>query len=251
MEQFRIDGKIAVITGGGSGIGLGIAEVLVKAGGRVVIVGRDEVKLKEAKLRLGEQAVYRVFDVTDKEAIPAFVAEIEQNVGPIEILVNGAGVHLKKPALDVSDNDYLRVLDVHLLSVFALTREVMRYMVERRSGSIILISSMTAFMGMTQVVAYTTAKTAILGMQRAIIADYSPMGIRVNTVSPGWIDTPMFHKATDNDPARKVKILSRIPTRTFGEPADIGNAVLYLCSPAGKYVNGVNLPVDAGAVEAF
>ena len=137
MEQFRIDGKIAVITGGGSGIGLGIAEVLVKAGGRVVIVGRDEVKLKEAKLRLGEQAVYRVFDVTDKEAIPAFVAEIEQNVGPIEILVNGAGVHLKKPALDVSDNDYLRVLDVHLLSVFALTREVMRYMVERRSGSLI------------------------------------------------------------------------------------------------------------------
>lgn len=251
MNQFRIDGKVAVITGGGSGIGLGIARVFVDAGATVVLVGRNEDKLKAAQQELGAQAHYRVFDVTDKPAMPDFVAEVEKNVGPIEILVNGAGVHLKKPALEVTDEDYLRVLDVHLLSVFAFTREVMRYMVERKRGCVVLISSMTAFMGMTQVVAYSTAKTAILGLQRALIADYSQDGIRVNTIAPGWIETPMLHKAIDADPARKAKILSRIPTRTFGDPDDIGNAVLYLCSPAGKYVNGVTLPVDAGAVEAF
>ena len=251
MDQFRIDGKVAVITGGGSGIGLGIAKVFVGAGATVVLVGRNEDKLKAAQKELGAQAHYRVFDVTDKKDMPAFVADIEKNVGPIDILINGAGIHLKKPALEVTDEEYLNVLDVHLLSVFALTREVMRYMVERKSGSIILISSMTAFMGMEKVVAYSTAKTAILGMQRALIADYSQYGIRINSIAPGWIDTPMFHKATDKDPARKAKITSRIPTHTFGDPTDIGNAALYLCSPAGKYVNGVNLPVDAGAVEAF
>lgn len=251
MKQFRIDGKVAVITGGGSGLGLGIAHTFVSAGAKVVIVGRDEQKLKVAQQELGEMAQYRAFDVTDKSGIPAFVKDIEDNVGPIDILVNGAGVHLKKPALEVTDEEYLGVLNVHLLSVFALTREVMKYMVERKRGSVVLVSSMTAFMGMKHVVAYTTAKTAVLGLQRALVADYSTEGIRVNTIAPGWIDTPMLHKAIDNDPPRKAKILSRIPTGTFGDSDDIGNAALYLCSPAGKYVNGVTLPVDAGAVEAF
>ena len=110
---------------------------------------------------------------------------------------------------------------------------------------------MTAIMGMKQVVAYTTAKSAILGLQRALVADLSVKGVRVNTIAPGWIDTPMLHKAIDNDAPRKAKILDRIPTRSFGDPDDIGYAALYLASPAGKYVNGVFLPVDAGAAEAF
>ena len=247
MNAFRIDGQRTVVTGGGSGLGLGISKVFVEAGAEVIIIGRNEEKLREAQQQLGEHCSYRVFDVTKLDEIPQLVKEI----GIVDILVNCAGVHLKKWALEVTDEDFLNVLNVHVMSVFALCREFARLMVEKGKGSIVLISSMTAIMGMEQVVAYTTAKSAILGLQRSLVADLSQKGVRVNTIAPGWIDTPMFHKATDNDPQRKANILRRIPMKTFGQPEDIGYAALYLSSPAGSYVNGVFLPVDAGASEAF
>jgi gluconate 5-dehydrogenase len=204
MNAFRIDGQRAVVTGGGSGLGLGIAKVFVEAGAEVIIIGRNEEKLREAQQQLGDKCSYRAFDVTKLNDIPALVQEI----GTVDILVNCAGVHLKKWALDVTDEEFLSVLNVHVMSVFALSREFAKGMVQRGRGSIIMISSMTAIMGMEQVVAYTTAKSAILGLQRSLVAELSPKGIRVNTIAPGWIDTPMFHKATDNDPQRKANLLN-------------------------------------------
>jgi len=247
MNAFRIDGQRAVVTGGGSGLGLGIAKVFVEAGAEVIIIGRNEEKLRTAQQQLGERCSYYAFDVTNLKEIPALV----QKIGTVDILVNCAGVHLKKWALDVSDEEFLEVLNVHVMSVFALSREFGKLMVEHGKGSIIMISSMSAIMGLEQIVAYTTAKTAVLGLQRSLVAELSPKGVRINTIAPGWIDTPMFHKATDNDPQRKANILRRIPMKTFGQPEDIGYAALYLSSPAGRYVNGVFLPVDAGASEAF
>ena len=247
INPFRIDGQRAVVTGGSSGLGLGIAKVFIEAGAEVVIIGRNEEKLQKAQQQLGKQCSYRAFDVTQTDQIPALVQEI----GAVDILVNCAGTHLKKWALDVSDAEFLDVMNVHVMSVFTLSREFAKGMVERGKGNIIMISSMAALMGLEQIVAYTTAKTAILGLQRSLVAELSPKGIRINTIAPGWIDTPMFHKATDNDPQRKTNILRRIPMKTFGQPEDIGYAALYLSSPAGSYVNGVFLPVDAGASEAF
>ncbi len=247
INPFRIDGQRAVVTGGGSGLGLGIAKVFIEAGAEVVIIGRNEEKLQKAQQQLGKQCSYRAFDVTQTDQVPALVQEI----GAVDILVNCAGTHLKKWALDVSDAEFLDVMNVHVMSVFALSREFAKGMVKRGKGNIIMISSMAALMGLEQIVAYTTAKTAILGLQRSLVAELSPKGIRINTIAPGWIDTPMFHKATDNDPQRKANILRRIPMKTFGQPEDIGYAALYLSSPAGSYVNGVFLPVDAGASEAF
>ena len=247
MDKFRIDGQRAVVTGGGSGLGLGIAKVFVEAGAEVIIIGRNEEKLQKAQQELGPKCSYKAFDVTKIEQIPALVQEI----GAVDILVNCAGTHLKKWALEVSDQEFLDVLNVHVMSVFALSREFAKLMVEQGKGSIVLISSMSAMMGMEQIVAYTTANTAILGLQRSLVAELSPKGIRINTIAPGWIDTPMFHKATDTDPQRKANILRRIPMKTFGQPEDIGYAALYLCAPAGSSVNGVFLPVDAGASEAF
>jgi gluconate 5-dehydrogenase len=150
-----------------------------------------------------------------------------------------------------TDEEFLKILDVHVLSVFALSREALKAMLPRKRGSIIMISSMTAIMGMEKVVAYSTAKTAVNGMMRALIADASASGIRVNAIAPVWIDTPMLHKAIDNDAPRRDKILARIPTRAFGRVEDIGYAAQYLASDAGAYVNGVFLPVDAGAAGAF
>ena len=203
MNAFRLDGKKAVITGGGSGLGMAIAKTYTEAGADVVIIGRNEEKLIAAQKEIGGNCTYKAFDVTKLQEIPALVEEI----GAVDILVNCAGIHLKKWALEVTDEEFAKVLDVHVMSVFALCREFGKLMAERKSGSIVLISSMTAIMGMKQVVAYTVAKSAILGLQRSLVADLSTSGIRVNTIAPGWIDTPMLHKAIDNDAPRKAKIL--------------------------------------------
>ena len=247
MDKFRLDGQRAVITGGGSGLGLGIAKTFVEAGAEVILVGRRENMLRQATDMLGRQSCYYVADISDLESIPSLV----NRIGYVDILVNCAGVHLKKWALDVTDEEFARILNVHLVATFSLSREYARLMKQHKKGCILLISSMTAFMGMKQVVAYTTAKTALLGLQRSLVADLSADGIRINTIAPGWIDTPMLHQAIDDDPQRRAKILDRIPMHIFGHPEDIGNAALFLASGAGRYINGVILPVDAGAAEAF
>ena len=154
MNAFRLDGKKAVITGGGSGLGMAIAKTYTEAGADVVIIGRNEEKLIAAQKEIGGNCTYKAFDVTKLQEIPALVEEI----GAVDILVNCAGIHLKKWALEVTDEEFAKVLDVHVMSVFALCREFGKLMAERRSGSIVLISSMTAIMGMKQVVAYTVAK---------------------------------------------------------------------------------------------
>ena len=251
MKAFSLKGKKALITGGGSGIGFGIAKIFIEAGCEVLIIGRDEQKLMEAKAALGDNCKYKSFDVTDLDKIPDLVSEIEMTWGSVDILVNCAGKHLKSNAVETSDGDFLSVLNVHLMSVFVLTREISKGMIKRKQGSIIFISSMTAVMGMKQVVAYSTAKTAIAGMMRSLVAELAIDNVRINTIAPGWIETPMLHKAIDHDEPRKNKILSRIPTGAFGMPDDIGYAALYLASDAGKYINGVFLPVDGGAAGAF
>jgi len=246
-----LTGEISLITGGGTGIGFGIATAFVKAGAKVVISGRKEEVLKKAVAELGENACYFVNDISQQKAIPDFVNQVENQVGPISILVNNAGRHLKKPMSETTDEEYLAVLQTNLLSVFSLSREVANRMSERQRGSVILISSMSAVMGLDRVIAYTTAKTALIGLMRGMVADYSKYGIRVNAIAPGWIESDMLYKAIDADPERKAKIMNRIPVKQFGKPADIGNAALFLASIAATYVNGLFMPVDGGAAYAF
>jgi NAD(P)-dependent dehydrogenase (short-subunit alcohol dehydrogenase family) len=251
MEAFSLKGKRAVITGGGSGIGFGIAQVFIEAGAHVILIGQNEQKLIDAKKQLGNQCEYVQFDVTNLELIPELVLNIQQEFGGVDTLVNCAGIHLKKDALETTDQEFLAVLNVHLLSVFALTREFAKGMIDRKDGSIILISSMAAVMGLPKVVAYATGKSAILGMMKSMVAELAIHGIRINAIAPGWIETPMLHQALDSDPPRKTKVLGRIPVEEFGMPSDIGFSALYLASRAGRYVNGVLLPVDGGAAIGF
>lgn len=251
MQVFDLTGKLALVTGGGSGLGYGIAEVLIKAGAHVVIVGQNLDKLKKAQAVLGASCYYVQLDITRLESIPSVIEKVEKEFGTIDFLINNAGKHLKKKVVDTTDEEYLAILQVHLLATFALTREVGKRMMSRKKGVIIMISSMTAVMSMDKVVAYSTAKTAVLGLMKGLLAEYAAYNIRVNTIAPGWIETPMLRTAIDTDAVRKEKIINRIPTHQFGLPEDIGYAVLYLCSDAGKYVNGIFLPVDGGAVSGF
>ncbi len=250
-DVFRLDGQLALVTGGGTGLGFGICQALSQAGARVVMTGRREDVLRDACQQLGNAAGHRQHDVTDLSTIPTLVQRIEEEFGPLDILVNNAGNHLKRPAVDTSDADLLSILQTHLLGAFALSRECGRRMTGRRRGSIIMIASMSALFGIPQVTAYTAAKSALTGLTRALAVEFSPHGVRVNAIAPGWIDTMLSRKAFEGDPARKQRILDRTPMGSLGEILDVGYAAVYLSSPAAKFVTGIILPVDGGASIGF
>jgi gluconate 5-dehydrogenase len=248
---FDLTGQTALITGGGTGLGLGMARCFVASGARVVLVGRRREELDKARAALGKNAFALDGDVTKLETAPAVIEQAEKLAGPVTILVNNAGVHLKKPTVETSDAEFAKVVETHVFGAFALTREVGHRMIARKSGSILFTASMASLMGLPLVVAYSAAKSAYVGIVRSLAAEWGPHGVRVNAIAPGWIASEMLDKALSGDTARKAKILGRTPMNRFGEPDDIGWAAVYLCSPAAKFVTGVVLPVDGGAAIGF
>lgn len=245
-DIFNLKNKIALITGGGSGIGFGIAEQMILAGAKVVITGRTEDKLLMSKNKLGKNCFMYVNDVTQKKKHGDLILHIENNIGPISILVNNAGTHCKKPSIETTDEEFQSVMDTNINAVFALTRELLKFMIPRKKGSIINISSMTAFYGLPQVAAYSSSKSALSGLTRTLASEYSHLGIRFNSVAPGFIESEMFRNVMRKDPDREKKILSRTPAGRFGTPGDIGKAVVFLASDAADFITGVCLPVDGG-----
>lgn len=250
-NPFSIAGEVALITGGGSGIGFAIARSLAGAGARVVLAGRRKTVIAAAAAEIGPAATAIDYDVNNVEAAPALVQRVEQTVGAVSILVNNAGIHLKKSALQTSSKEFFDVMATHVFGAHALTRAVAAGMIERRRGSVVFIASMASLFGIPQVVAYSAAKTAILGMVRSLTVEFAPHGIRVNAVAPGWIDTDMSRGALAGDAPRLKKILERTPMARLGSADDVGNSVLYLVSPAAAFVTGVVLPVDGGASIGF
>ena len=244
--------KTAIITGGGSGIGLAIAEKFCQQGFNTIIIGRDNQKLDAAVQLLGTHAHAIAFDLTDLNGIPALVDGIAGRFGSIDVLVNNAGVNMKKDLLEVSDQEFQQVLHTNVNAVFALSREVAGYMIkQQQGGSIIHISSMAAQYGMPKVIAYSASKTAIDGMTRAMAAELSPRGIRVNAIAPGFIITEMTDKAFNSDPERKAKAIDRTPMGYMGQPKDVAEAAWFLASDASRYITGVVLPVDGGNAIGF
>ena len=248
---FSLTGEHALVTGGGTGLGLAMAQCFVAAGARVTLVGRRLEPLQTACQEFGANAAYLTADITDAARVATLIAEAESKNGPLTTLVNNAGVHLKKPAAVTTDAEFQSVIQTHLFAAFSLSREAAKGMLERGRGSILFTASMTSFIGMAQVVAYSAAKSAYLGVVRALAAEWSANGVRVNAIAPGWIQSEMLEKALAGDPARRAKIISRTPMGRMGEPQDIGWAAVYLCSPAAKFLTGVVLPVDGGASTGF
>lgn len=244
--QTKNENKIAIITGGGSGLGFAIAKKFVENGITTVIAGRDEEKLKRAKEQLGDLCHAKICDVSDLGSIPAFVNEVIREFGQVDILVNNAGINQKKEFTEVTDEEFQKIITTNLTAVFVMSREVVKDMLKRRSGCIINISSMAAQYGLPKVIAYSASKTAIDGMTRAMAVELSPKGIRVNAIAPGFIYSDMTAKALDSDPERKAKVFGRTPMGMMGQPEDIGNAAMYLAGDAAKYVTGVVLPIDGG-----
>ncbi|HUG12912.1 MAG TPA: SDR family oxidoreductase [Opitutaceae bacterium] len=248
---FSLKRELAVITGGGTGIGQAIAIAMHMAGARVVLVGRREELLAKAVKEMGKGAAFVRHDITKLDGAEALIQQITREHGPVTCLINNAGIHLKKSAVDTTVEEFQDVLSTHILGAHALNRAVIPGMTERKHGSILFIASMASLFGIPLVVAYSSAKTAMLGMVRTLSTELSQHGVRVNAVAPGWIDTEMSRKAFAGDPARKSKILSRTPMQKLGDVSDVGWAAVYLASPAAKFVTGAILPVDGGVSMGF
>jgi NAD(P)-dependent dehydrogenase (short-subunit alcohol dehydrogenase family) len=241
-----------LITGGGTGLGFGIAQCFVAAGARVVLVGRRQHELEKAAAAIGAPASIVAHDITQLEKAGELVRAAESVAGArVSILVNNAGVHLKKAAMETTPQEFQSVLTTHVCAAQALTAAVLPGMLRRKHGNILFIASMASLIGVPFIVAYSAAKSAYLGMLRSLASEVSGRGVRVNAVAPGWIESPMLRQALSGDKARKNKILGRTPMGCFGESEDIGNAAVFLCSPAAKFITGVVLPVDGGASIGF
>ena len=249
-NSFSLEGRHALITGGATGIGLGIAEAMVAAGGTVTLSSRNRERLEEACRGLGPKADFRVMDVVDYQGAKQVIEDIEGK-RPIDILVNNAGIHLKKPGEEISIEEFQNILDVHILGAHNLSATVGSHMLKRRRGTVIYIASMASLFGIPYVTAYAAAKTAMLGIVRTLASEWGDRGVRVNAIAPGWIDSAMMRKAFDNDNQRKEKVLGRTPLGRFGEAEDIGNTAVFLASEAAKFITGACLPVDGGASIGF
>lgn len=248
---FSLSGQTAVITGGGSGIGQAIARCMHKAGAQVVLIGRREDALAQASEQMGERAGYIVHDINETGKSEQLAERIIADWGKVDCLVNNAGIHLKKPAIETSVEEFNSVLQTNVLGAHALIAAFSPNMMKRKTGSILFISSMASLFGIPQVLAYSAAKSAHLGMVRTLSTELSPHGLRVNSIAPGWIETEMSSKAFANDPARREKIISRTPMKKLGSPEDVGWAAVYLASSAASFVTGSVFPVDGGASIGF
>jgi NAD(P)-dependent dehydrogenase (short-subunit alcohol dehydrogenase family) len=238
--------KIAIVTGGTSGLGLAIAKKFISHGLFTIITGRDERKLKEAGASLGELCLPLAMDMNRLHEIPGHIRDVVTRYGRIDILVNNAGINLKKDLVDVTDEEFSQILLTNLNSVFAISREVAKVMIVQKKGSIVNISSMAARYGLPKVIAYAASKAAIEGMTRTMAVELSPRGILVNCIAPGFIETNMSSMALNNDPERKQRVLNRTPLGRLGLPEDVANMAYFLVSEENAFTTGTVIPVDGG-----
>lgn len=252
FDANTLQDDVALVTGGGSGLGFEIAKALISVGAKVCITGRRNDVIESAVDALGDGATYCQGDVTNAEDRRHMIEHTCTHFdADISILINNAGQNVKCAALEVSDEDFDALLNTHVKAAFSLARQVGSKMIEAKRGNIIFMASMASFMGVPNIIGYTTAKTAVLGLTRGLAAEWSSSGIRVNAIAPGWIRTPMTDKAFGGDSARKQKVLDRTPMQNMGEPGDIAQMAVFLCSSSAQFVTGQCFRVDGGASIGF
>jgi len=247
MDAFSLEGRVALVTGAGTGIGAAIARALAAAGADVACHGNKHAAEDTAAdiRKLGRRAAVVKGDVREAATADALVEATVRELGAVDILVNNAGTIRRGPAVDFSDDDWAAVLDVNLTAVFRLCRAAGKRMLAQGRGKIVNIASLLSFQGGIRVAAYTAAKSGLLGLTRAMANELAPRGINVNAIAPGYMATDNT-EALRNDPKRSAEILARIPAGRWGRPDDLAGAVVFLASPAAAYVHGAVLAVDGG-----
>ena len=250
-QRFRLDGKLAAVTGGANGIGRVTAIALAQAGARVVIIDRDQAASEALALQMsasgaGVSAI--TADVADETSIDRLFAEIARRDGAVDILVNNAGLALRKPAVELPLADWNAVVAVNMTAVFLCSRAVARHMISAgKSGTIVNVASIMGMSGggLYPNISYQTTKGAVVNMTRALAVEWAPFDVRVNAVAPTYVRTsfiaPLLAK-----PELIAKIEAMTPLRRLAEPEEVAAAILFLASPAASMITGHTLPVDGG-----
>ena len=245
-ELFDVRGKTALVTGARKGIGFAIASALAEHGANLIVVSSQQTDNDElSKVAAKSGVTYTTFtcDFRSRQDTLALVEKVKDI--KIDILINNAGLANRAEALDHNDDLWDQAIEIDLTAPFILSREIGKGMAQRGYGKIIFIASMWTFLGGKNVISYTAAKTALAGLTRGLSNELLPMGITVNAIAPGFIETDIT-QAIRKDSERTTWITSRIPKGRWGQPADLAGAALFLSAPASEYVSGVVLAVDGG-----
>ena len=241
----RLKDKTAIITGGGTGIGLATARAFCQEGAKVILFGRRKEKLEKAFEKLGGSAIIVQGDMTNNNDLDKLINETLHNFKKIDVLVNNAGLFNGSPLHEISDSQWDEIMDINIRSVFQLTRGVLPVMLSQKYGSIIHISSILGLIAVPQVAAYNVSKGALNQFSRSIAVEYGSSGIRSNSICPGLIATDMTADLMKDADLMK-EWSKEYPIGRFGKPEDVANACLYLASDESSFVTGITLPVDGG-----
>ncbi len=245
LDLFKLDGKVAVVTGANTGLGQGMCVALAQAGATVVGVARRDCDETAEKIEKGRFSSI-LADLDDKENVPKIIAETLSRHGKIDILVNNAGIIRRDDVTDFTEKDWDDVLNINLKILFLLSQAAAKQFIKQGSGGkIINIASMLSFQGGIRVPSYTASKSGVKGLTMEMANELAKYNINVNAIAPGYMVTNNTEMLR-NDPARSASILERIPAGHWGTPEDIGGACVFLASAASNYVNGFTLAVDGG-----
>jgi 2-deoxy-D-gluconate 3-dehydrogenase len=249
-KLFDLSGKVAMVTGGNGGIGLGIARGLIQAGAKVAIVARNTEKSQTAARALAEETgaepLVLTADVSQADQVAAAVKGLLDRFGRIDILFNNAGINIRKLPQALSLEEWHKVMDVNLTSAFLMSKAVYPHMKQAGGGKIINIGSMTSIFGASFAPAYATSKGGIVQLSKSLAMAWAADNIQVNALLPGWFETELTERARKEVGGLYERVLARIPAGRWAKPHDIAGTAIWLASPASDYVTGAAIPVDGG-----
>ncbi len=247
--MFNLKGKVALVTGGNGGIGLGIARGLARGGAAIAVVGRNAEKngaaVKELEA-LGVKAIGIVADVTDRKQVDRAVSDTVAKLGGLDILVANAGTNIRKKPHEYTAEEWRQVVDTNLTSMFICCQAAYPEMLKRGGGKIVTIGSMTSLFGFDVAPVYAATKGAAVQLTKSLASAWAKDNIQVNSILPGWIDTDLTKRARQIIPALHDKVVDRTPAKRWGVPADFEGIAVFLCSDASDFVTGTAIPVDGG-----
>jgi 2-deoxy-D-gluconate 3-dehydrogenase len=249
MKLFDLSGRVAIVTGGNGGIGLGMACGLAAAGASVVVAGRDEAKSRAAVGELeglGAQALALAVDVTSQDSCRALVEQSVEQLGRLDILVNNAGTNVRKQPEDYRLEEWHMILETNLTSAFMCCQAAYPAMVEAGGGKIINIGSMMSIFGASFTAPYAATKGGIVQLSRALACAWAKDNIQVNSVLPGWIDSALTRRARRDIPGLEERVVARTPAGRWGTPDDFAGIAVFLASPASDFITGAAITVDGG-----
>ncbi len=249
MKMFDLTGKVAVVTGGNGGIGLGMAVGLAQAGAEIVIASRNPEKnaAAEATVRAeGVRAMAVSTDIRDPEACKALISKTVAEFGRVDILVNNSGINYRKQPQEFTLEEFHNVMDTNLTAAFVLSQAVYPHFVGQGGGKIINIASIASFMASAVGVAYSPSKAGIVQLSRALAVAWAKDNIQVNSLLPGWIDTPLSVSARASIPGLEDTVIGRTPAGRWGVPEDFAGAAVFFASAASDFINGAELVIDGG-----